>query len=117
MDYLKAFLVGGSICLISQIFIDKTKITSGRLLVYLVVLGVILGGIGIYEPFVEFAGAGASVPITGFGFLLVNGVKLSIDKDGFSGIFTGGLTKAAAGLSTVIFLSLISGLIFNSKEK
>ena len=88
MDYLKAFLVGGAICMIGQILIDKTKLTPARILVSFVVIGVILGAIGVYEPLMEFAGAGASVPLTGFGNLIAKGVRKAIDKDGFLGIFT-----------------------------
>jgi stage V sporulation protein AE len=117
MDYIKAFVVGGSMCLVGQIFVDKTKVTSGRIVVYLVVIGAILSGIGIYKPFVEFAGAGATVPITGFGHLLSEGVKDAVDEKGFLGIFTGGFTSASAGLASVVFFSLISALIFEPKEK
>ena len=90
MDYIKAFLVGGAICLIGQILIDKTKLTPARILVSFVVAGVILGAIGLYEPLVKFAGAGASVPLTGFGNLIAKGMRKAVDKDGFLGIFTGG---------------------------
>ena len=91
MDYIKAFLVGGALCLIGQILIDKTKLTPARILVSYVVAGVILGAVGLYPKLIEFAGAGASVPLTGFGSLLAKGVKEAIEKDGFLGIFTGGL--------------------------
>ena len=95
MDYLKAFLTGGLLCLIGQVLIDKTKLTPARILVSYVVIGVILGGVGLYKPFADFAGAGASVPLTGFGNILAQGVKKAVDKDGFTGIFTGGLTASA----------------------
>ena len=95
MDYVKAFLVGGLLCLAGQILIDKTKLTPARILVSYVVLGVILGGIGIYKPLAEFAGAGASVPLTGFGNTLAKGVRTAVDQDGFLGIFTGGLKATA----------------------
>lgn len=95
MDYLKAFLVGGAFCLIGQILIDRTKLTPARILVGYVVTGVILGAIGVYEPLAEFAGAGASVPLTGFGYTLSEGVKEAVDQNGILGIFTGGLKAAA----------------------
>ena len=97
MEYLKAFAVGGLLCFIGQIFIDKTKLSPARILVGYVVLGVLLGAIGIYEPIVEFAGAGATVPLTGFGYSLAKGVKETIAKDGFLGILTGGLKATAGG--------------------
>jgi stage V sporulation protein AE len=117
MDYLKAFLVGGSICLIGQILIDKTKLTPARILVSFVVIGVVLGAIGLYEPLIEFAGAGASVPLTGFGNLIAKGVRKAIDKDGFLGIFTGGLTAAAGGITAAIVAGLIASFIFKPKDK
>ena len=117
MDYLKAFLVGGAICMIGQILIDKTKLTPARILVSFVVIGVILGAIGVYEPLLEFAGAGASVPLTGFGNLIAKGVRKAIDKDGFLGIFTGGLTAAAGGITTAIVAGLIASFIFKPKDK
>jgi len=91
MEYVKAFVIGGLLCMIGQILIDKTKLTPARILVSFAVLGVILGAVGIYEPFVEFAGAGASVPLTGFGNILAKGVKQAVNEQGFLGIFTGGL--------------------------
>ena len=117
MDFLKAFLVGGSICLIGQILIDKTKLTPARILVSFVVIGVVLGAIGLYEPLIEFAGAGASVPLTGFGNLIAKGVRKAIDKDGFLGIFTGGLTAAAGGITAAIVAGLIASFIFKPKDK
>ena len=117
MDYLKAFLVGGSICLIGQILIDKTKLTPARILVSFVVIGGVLGAIGLYEPLIEFAGAGASVPLTGFGNLIAKGVRKAIDKDGFLGIFTGGLTAAAGGITAAIVAGLIASFIFKPKDK
>jgi len=101
MEYLKAFLVGGAICLVGQLLIDKTKLTPARILVSYVVIGVILGAVGLYEPFAEFAGAGASVPLTGFGNTLAKGVREAVDKQGFLGVFTGGL-KATA-LAAILF--------------
>ena len=97
MEYLKAFLVGGAICLIGQLLIDKTKLTPARILVSYVVIGVLLGAVGLYEPFAEFAGAGATVPLTGFGNTLVKGVREAVDKQGFLGVFTGGLKATAGG--------------------
>ena len=117
MDYLKAFLVGGAICMIGQILIDKTKLTPARILVSFVVIGVILGASGVYEPLLEFAGAGASVPLTGFGNLIAKGVRKAIDKDGFLGIFTGGLTAAAGGITAAIVAGLIASFIFKPKDK
>ena len=117
MDYLKAFLVGGLLCLIGQILIDKTKLTPARILVSYVVIGVILGAIGIYKPIVDFAGAGATVPLTGFGYTLSKGVKAAIDESGFIGIFTGGLKAAAGGITAAIFSGLVVSLIFKAKDK
>lgn len=117
MDYLKAFLVGGSICLIGQILIDKTKLTPARILVSYVVIGVVLGAVGIYKPLAEFAGAGASVPLTGFGFTLAKGVQESVNNDGFLGIFTGGLKATAGGIATAVFAGLLTSLLFKAKDK
>ncbi len=117
MDYLKAFLVGGILCAIGQIFIDKTKLTPARILVGYVVSGVILTGIGIYKPLVEFAGAGATVPLTGFGYALATGVEKAIAEDGFIGILTGGLTATAGGIAAAIFFAIIMTLIFKSGDK
>ena len=117
MDYLKAFLVGGILCMLGQILIDKTKLTPARILVCYVVIGVILGAVGVYEPFVEFAGAGASAPLTGFGYALAKGVKEAITEDGFLGIFTGGLKACAGGITAAIFAGLVASLIFKAKDK
>ena len=117
MDYLKAFLVGGTLCLIGQILIDKTKLTPARILVSYVVLGVILGGIGIYKPFAEFAGAGASVPLTGFGNLLAKGVKEAVDEQGFLGIFLGGLKSTAGGIAAAVFSGFLAGILFKPRDK
>ena len=117
MEYLKAFIVGGALCLMGQILIDKTKLTPARILVAYVVIGVILGGIGIYEPLVEFAGAGATVPLTGFGNTLAKGVRETVDQDGFLGIFTGGLKASAGGISAAIISGLVVSLIFKAKDK
>jgi len=117
LDYLKAFLVGGILCLIGQILIDKTKLTPARILVSYVVIGVILAGFGIYQPIAEFAGAGASVPLTGFGNTLAKGVKEAIDAHGFLGIFTGGLKSAAGGITAAVFLGLFASLLFRARDK
>ena len=117
MDYIKAFLVGGILCVIGQILIDKTKLTPARILVSYVVIGVILGAIGVYKPLVDFAGAGASVPLTGFGYALSKGVKEAVQQDGFLGIFTGGLKACAGGITIAIFAGLITSLIFRPKDK
>jgi stage V sporulation protein AE len=117
MEYLKAFLVGGGFCLIGQLLIDKTKLTPARILVGYVVVGVILGGFGIYEAIVEFAGAGASVPLTGFGYTLAKGVRDAVDEQGFLGIFTGGLKACAGGICAAIFAGLMTALIFKPKDK
>ena len=117
MDYLKAFIVGGTLCLIGQILIDKTKLTPARILVSYVVVGVLLGGIGIYKPLVDFAGAGATVPLTGFGYNLAKGVKEAIAEDGFLGIFTGGLKATAGGIAAAVFAGLLASLIFKARDK
>lgn len=117
MDYLKAFLVGGLLCLIGQILIDKTKLTPARILVTYVVAGVLLGAIGVYKPLVDFAGAGATVPLTGFGYNLAKGVKEAVQQDGFLGIFTGGLKSAAGGITAAVTAGLLVSLIFRPKDK
>lgn len=117
MDILKAFIVGGILCVIGQILIDKTKLTPARILVSYVVIGVLLGGIGIYQHIVDFAGAGATVPLTGFGFNLAKGVKQAIEKSGFIGIFTGGLKATAGGITAAILAGLIVSLLFKAKDK
>lgn len=117
MDYLKAFIFGGLLCAIGQILIDKTKLTPARILVGYVVVGVILGSIGLYKPFVEYAGAGATVPLTGFGYLLAKGVKEAIQEQGFLGILTGGLKACAGGITAAIFAGLLASLIFKAKDK
>ena len=117
MIYLKAFLIGGFICLIGQILIDKTKLTPARILVSYVVIGVILGATGIYKHLVDFAGSGATVPLTGFGYNLAKGVKEAVLKDGFIGILTGGLKSAAGGITAAIISGLIASLLFKDKDK
>ncbi len=117
MNYLKAFVVGGFLCLIGQILIDKTKLTPARILVSYVVIGVFLGAIGVYKPFAEFAGAGATVPLTGFGFNIAKGVKEAVDQDGILGILTGGLKATAGGITAAIVSGLIASFIFKAKDK
>ncbi len=117
MEYLKAFVAGGFLCLAGQILIDKTKLTPARILVAYVVAGVVLGGLQLYPKFVDFAGAGATVPLTGFGNTLAKGVREAVDKDGFLGIFTGGLKAAAGGITTAITAGLAASLLFRPKDK
>ena len=117
MDYIKAFMIGGLFCVIGQLLVDKTKLTPARILVGYVVVGVILGAIGVYKPLAEYAGAGATVPLTGFGYTLAKGVKEAVTQDGFLGIFTGGLKAAAGGITAAIFAGLIASLIFSPKDK
>lgn len=117
MDYLWAFVIGGLLCAVGQTLIDYTKLTPARILVSYVVAGVVLGALGVYKPIVELAGAGASVPLTGFGNVLVEGVKQAVDEKGFIGIFTGGLTGAAGGITAAILFGLLAALCFKPKEK
>ena len=117
MDYLKAFVVGGLFCLIGQILIDKTKLTPARILVSYVVAGVLLTAIGLYSPIVEYAGAGATVPLTGFGYNLAKGVKEAVIEDGFIGIFTGGFKATAGGIAAAVVFGLVMSLIFKPKDK
>ena len=115
IDILKAFVIGGILCLIGQLFIDFTRLTPARILTGYVVSGVILGAIGVYGPFAEFAGAGALTPLTGFGYLLVKGVKEKINSDGAIGILTGGISATAAGITAALLFGFIMSLIFNDK--
>ncbi len=117
MDYLKAFIFGGSLCLIGQILIDKTKLTPARILVSYVVIGVLLGAVGLYEVFADFAGAGATVPLTGFGNTLAQGVRQAVDESGFIGIFTGGLKASAGGITAAILFGLLVSIIFKTRDK
>ncbi len=117
MDYVKAFLVGGLFCLVGQILIDKTKLTPARILVGYVVTGVILGALGLYQPIIDFAGAGASVPLTGFGATLAKGVKDAIGAQGPLGILTGGLKATAGGITAAIVFGLLAGILFKPKDK
>ena len=115
--YLKAFLVGGLLCLIGQLLIDKTKLTPARILTSYVVAGVVLGALGLYQPLAEFAGAGATVPLTGFGNLLAKGVRDAVAEKGLIGAFTGGIGAAAGGICAAVFFALLAALLFRSKEK
>lgn len=117
MDYVKAFLIGGLICAVVQIFMDKTKLMPGRIMVGLVCIGAVLGCLGIYEPFKEWAKAGASVPLLGFGNTLWTGVKEGMEKEGFLGIFTGGLTASSGGICAALVFGYLASLIFNPKMK
>lgn len=115
--YVKAFAVGGAFCVIAQILIDKTKLTPARILVSYVVIGVLLGAVGVYKPLIDFAGAGASTPLTGFGYIISKGVKEAVEKDGLLGALTGGMTSSAGGITAALFLGLIASLIFSSKPR
>ncbi len=117
MMFLKAFIIGGLICVVGQLLIDYTKLTPAKILVSFVVLGVILGGLGLYEPLVDFAGAGATIPLTGFGNALAKGVKEAIQKDGIVGIITGGMSACAAGVTVAIISGLVVALLSKSKDK
>ncbi|HWP52069.1 MAG TPA: stage V sporulation protein AE [Clostridia bacterium] len=117
MSYLRAFLVGGTICLIGQLLIDYTKLTPARILVSFVVIGVVLGGLGWYQPLIDYAGAGASVPLTGFGSLLAKGVKEAVREYGFMGIFMGGLTATAGGITVAVLAALVISMVFKSGDK
>ena len=117
LTYLRAFLVGGIFCVIAQVLIDRTKLTPARILVSYVVVGVVLGGIGIYQPLVEFAGAGATVPLTGFGYLIAKGVREAVDKEGLLGALTGGLRASAGGIAAALVFGYLACLISKGKPK
>ena len=117
MHYLWAFLVGGAFCAVGQLLIDYTKLTPARILVAYVVIGVILGACGVYKPLINFAGGGATVPLTGFGSLLADGVKKAVDESGFLGIFMGGLTSSAAGICAALVFGFLAALCFKSRGK
>ena len=117
MEYVKAFLVGGIICALVQILMEKTKLLPGRIMVLLVCTGAVLGFFGVYEPFVQFAGAGATVPLLGFGNTLWKGMKEAIDQDGFLGIFRGGFTASAAGISAALVFGYLASIVFQPKMK
>ena len=117
MDYLKAFLLGGALCVIGQILIDKTKLTPARILVFYVVAGVALGALGLYQPLVDWGGAGATVPLTGFGNTLAKGVKDAVKEDGLLGVITGGVKAAAGGITAAVVFGYLAALIFKPKDK
>ena len=117
LKYLWAFLIGGGLCIIAQILIDKTKLTPARILVGFVVAGVFLGALGLYQPLVDFAGAGASTPLSGFGFLIAKGVKEAVDQKGLLGALTGPLTAAAGGTAAALVFGFLAALIFKGKSK
>lgn len=117
MVYIKAFIVGGILCVIGQLLIDKTKLTPAKILVSYVVAGVLLSAVGVYQYLVDFAGAGATVPLTGFGYTIANGVKEAVNTDGFFGVFTGGLKASAGGITAAILFGLIMGIIFKARDK
>ena len=117
MDYLKAFAVGGALCLLGQLLIEFTKLTPARILVGYVVAGVVLGGIGLYQPLADFAGAGATVPLSGFGNLLAKGVRKAVEEKGLLGVLTGGLTAAAGGISAAVLFGLVAALVFKPGDK
>lgn len=117
LDYLKAFAVGGLLCVIGQLLIDYTKLTPARILTLYVVIGAVLGALGLYQPLVDWAGAGATVPLTGFGNALAQGVKKAVAEKGLLGAFTGGFTAAAGGTCAAVFFALIAALIFKPKDK
>ena len=117
MEYIRAFLIGGLICVVGQLLIDKTKLPPARILVGYVVVGVLLGAIGLYQPFSDFAGAGATVPLSGFGNLLAKGVREAVDEKGFIGIFTGGLKACSGGITAAMIAGLLAAIIFKAKDK
>ncbi len=117
LDYIRAFVVGGTFCVIAQILIDRTKLTPARILVGYVVSGVILGAFGWYQPIVDFAGAGATVPLTGFGFTIAKGVREAVLRDGLIGALTGGLTASAGGITAAMLCGLAAALLFREKSK
>ncbi|MCM1257006.1 MAG: stage V sporulation protein AE [Roseburia sp.] len=117
MDYINAFWVGGLICALTQILMDKTKMLPGRIMVLLVCTGAVLGAVGVYEPFMEYAGAGASVPLLGFGNTLWKGVKEAVEQEGFIGIFMGGFKASAVGISAALIFGYLASLVFEPKMK
>ena len=117
MDYLKAFLVGGLFCVVGQVLIDKTKLTPAQILVAYVVSGVVLGAVGVYGPLADWAGAGATVPLTGFGYSLAKGVKEAVAEKGLLGALTGGVTSTAGGIAAAIFLGVVVAMLFKPRPK
>ena len=117
MEYLNAFLCGGILCAVGQILIDRTSLAPARILVCYVTAGVLLGGLGLYEPIFQWGGAGATVPLTGFGYNLAKGVRQAVDQDGWIGIFTGGFTAAAGGVSAAVVFGYLAAVLFRSRDK
>ena len=117
LQLIRAFLVGGILCMVAQILIDKTKLTPARILVTYVVTGVVLGAIGVYKPLVEFAGAGATVPLTGFGYLISEGIREAVDKQGLLGALTGAFTAAAGGISAALIFGYLAAMVFKGKRR
>lgn len=117
IQYLKCFIVGGGICVIGQILLDRTKLTNGRIMVLFLILGAILQAIGLYQPIVDFAGAGATVPISGFGYSLAKGAMEEVKSEGLFGAFTGGLRSTASGITVAIFFGYLAALVGNPKSK
>lgn len=117
LDYLKAFAVGGALCAVGQLLIDLTKLTPARILTSYVVAGVVLGALGVYQPLIDFAGAGATVPLTGFGSLIARGVREAVAQHGLLGAFTGGLTAAAGGVAAAVFFGFLAALLFKPGDK
>lgn len=117
MDYVRAFLVGGAFCLVAQIFVDRTKLTPARILVAYVVAGVLLGAVGLYEPLVKFAGCGATTPLSGFGYLIYEGVRDAVKTEGLLGALTGGLTAASGGITAALVFGLLAAVLFKSRPK
>ncbi len=116
-EYLWAFLIGGGFCALAQVLVDRTKLTPARILVLYVSAGVVLGAVGLYKPLVDFAGTGATTPLTGFGYLIAKGVKEAVDREGVLGILTGGVTAAAGGITAALVFSLLAALVVRSKPK
>ena len=117
LQILRAFLVGGALCMIAQILIDKTKLTPARILVIYVVAGVVIGAAGLYQPLADFAGAGATVPLTGFGYLISEGVREAVDNQGLLGALTGGFTAAAGGISAALIFGYLAAVVFKGKRR
>ncbi len=117
MEYVKAFVIGGLICVLGQILMEKTKMLPGRVMVLLVCLGVVFGAVGLYKPLIDFAGAGATVPLSGFGYLLWMGVKDGINNEGFIGIFKGGLSAAAVGIAGALVMAFLAAVVFKPKTR
>lgn len=117
MNYLWAFIIGGLFCAIGQVLVDYTKLTPARILVGYVVAGVIISAVGLYQPIIDFAGSGATVPLTGFGHLLAKGVREAVNEKGFIGVFTGGITRASGGITAAIVFGLVASAIFKQRDK